>query len=294
MQVSVSIVSFNTKDLLKQCISSLLVQKTQHKLDILVLDNNSSDESPKMLKENFSDKIQLIGNSENSGFAKGQNKILKQIKGDYVLILNPDTQMQNDAIEKMVSFMEENPDCGISSCKLIGSGGETQSNGGDFPFYIALFSWLFNLEIFGVKSNFHRTEKNFYDKVKEVDWVGGTFMMVRKDVFEKVGYFDEDYFMYFEDTEFCFRARKKGFKVMINPSVTVSHQSGASSKNPRFNQWKGEFRGVTHFYKKELGSFASFGLKLMIYCAVLLRIITFTLLGKVDIAKTYTKVLGEI
>jgi GT2 family glycosyltransferase len=294
MQVSVSIVSFNTKDLLKQCIENLLNQKTQHNVEIFVIDNNSSDGSVQMIEENYSGKVKLIRNNENVGFAKGQNIILKRVKGSYVLILNPDTKIPPDAIEKMIVFMEENPGNGIASCKLIGNNGKLQSNGGDFPFGIALISWLFNLEFLGINSNFHRTEKNFYDKGREVDWVGGTFMMVRQDVFESVGYFNEDYFMYFEDAEFCYKASKKRFKVMINPEVIVTHQSGASSKNPRFNQWSGEFKGLINFYKKEFGEMISFGLRLMIYCAVLLRIITFSLLGKFSTAKVYAKVLGEI
>lgn len=293
MQISVSIVSFNTKELLQLCIENLLSQKTKHSLEIVVLDNNSSDGSAEMVEKSFP-KVKLIKSQQNTGFAKGQNEILKQVKGEYVLILNPDTNFPEDTIENMVLFMEKNPNCGIASCKILTGSNNLDSNGGDFPFNLSLFSWLFNLEFFGIKTNFHKTEKEYYESAHEVDWVGGTFMFVKQEVFQKIGFFNEDYFMYFEDVDFCYKAKVAGFKIMINPEVSITHQSGASSKNPRFNQWKGEFWGIIHFYNKKFGMAAGLIIKLLIYCAVMLRIIIFSLLGRFKIAKVYAKVLGEI
>lgn len=292
MLISVSVVSFNTKDILRDCLNNLLSQKTEHKIEIWVLDNSSEDGSAEMVEKEFP-KVNLIKSDKNLGFAKGQNKILQQVNGELVLILNPDTQFPNNAVDSMVEFMKKYPDCGIASCSIKGNAGNLESNGGNFPFNLALLSWLFNLETFGIKKSFHRADANFY-REEEVDWVGGTFMVARKEVLEKAGYFNEAYFMYFEDVELCYKAVEKGYKVMINPDLYITHQSGASSKNPRLTQWRGEFRGLVLFYKEQFGWIAAIIIRFLIYCAVILRIITFSLLGKFKFARIYTKVLMEI
>ncbi len=291
--ILVSIVSFNTKNLLRDCLKSVLNQKFKGKVEVWVVDNHSEDGSAEMVKEEFA-KVSLTQNKDNIGFAKAQNMVLKKANTEYCLVLNPDTKMEEDTLEKMVKFMEENPECGIASCKLLYYDGKLQSNGGDLPFGFALLVWLYNLEWFGNFPNFHRTEKKYYDKVREVGWVGGTFMFIRKEVFKSIGFLDEKIFMYFEDTEFCYRAKSIGFKVMINPEVVVRHVSGASSKDPRFSQWAGEFKGLLYFYDKYFGAFAAFAVKILIYISLVLRISAFSILGKGVTAKTYAKVLLSI
>lgn len=292
-KVAVSIVSFNTKNYLDKCVENLSLQKTQTEIEIWVLDNNSEDGSAEMISQKFP-KVKLIRSNKNLGFARGQNEILSQAKADYYLIVNPDTQIPGDAVEKMVNFFLENPDCGVTSCKLVGFDGKTHSNGGDLPFNLALLAWLFNLEVFGIKSNFHRTDFEYYQKPRGVGWVGGTFMMVRRQVFEKVGFLDTDYFMYVEDVDFCYRALGKGFKVMINPDVEVKHKSGASSRNPEFYQWKNEFQNLILFYRKNVGIVPSVILRWLIYISAFLRMVMFAILGKGGVSITYAKIIAGI
>jgi len=250
MSVTVSMISFNTKDLTKNLVSQLLEQDYKGRLEIVVIDNNSSDGSAELLEEEFKGEIKVIKNEVNLGFAIAQNQILKNIKTDFAVVLNPDTSIPKNLISAMIKFMDENAKCGVASCKILGFDGVLHSNGGDFPEGLALYSWLFNLEVLGVKKNFHRSEKPYFEKPHKVDWVGGTFMIIRKEVLEKTGGFNEDYFMYFEDVEFCYLVNKKGFEVWINPAVEIKHKSGASSDDPNFKQWCGEFKGVINFYKK--------------------------------------------
>lgn len=293
MIITVSIVSFNTCELLKNTLENIYKQKTSHQIEVWVVDNASEDGSAEMVKKEFS-QAHLLENKKNLGFGRAHNQVFAKTKSsDMVLLLNPDTKLPDDALEKMAKFMEKYPECGIASCKLVGFDGKLQSNGGDLPFGIALLSWLFNLDFFHLP-NFHRTEEKYYREVHTVGWVGGTFMMLRTKVLEKIGYFNEDFFMYFEDCELCFRAKEQGFKIMVNPDITVEHKSGASSLDPNLKQWTGEFKGLVYFYNKLFGSVGGFLVKLLIYKAIILRIVAFTLLGKRHIAKTYGKILFNI
>lgn len=301
-KVSVSLVEFNTKELLKRTLQGLLKQKNVA-LQIWVVDNASSDGSAKMVEKEFP-QVKLITNKANVGFAAAHNQVLRRVRTDYVLLLNPDTTLPADGISKMVEFMEDHLNCGIASCKIVGTDGSLHSNGGDLPFGLSLISWLFNLEIIGNLPNFHRREKSFYEKVNQVGWVGGTLMMIRRSVIAQVGLINEDYFMYFEDVEFCFKAWQKGFAVMINPQVQIEHISGASSQDPNLRQWSGEFRGLIYFYKnvvfarsayhRPVGLLASWLIKMLVYISIILRIIVFGLIGKLQFSRTYVKVLAEI
>lgn len=288
-KVVVSIVSFNTKDYLINCLKDLINQKSKAEIEIWLLDNNSSDGTVEMIKNDFP-KVKLIKEDKNLGFAKGQNKILAKAVGDYYLMVNPDTHIPENGVEEMVQFMQNN-DCGIASSKLTGFDGSFQSNGGDLPFGWAVLSWLFNLESIGMKTNFHRNDKGYYQIKSNKGWVGGTFMMIKKEILVNVGLLNEKYFMYVEDVEFCYRASKKGFKIMINPNVIVKHRSGGSStKNPQLFQWQNEMKNLVFFYQTNLGSFWAFVLKILIYFSLFLRIVAFALLGKGGISATYAKI----
>lgn len=294
MKIAVSIVEFNTKELLRECLKSVLSQKKSD-IEVWVVDNASEDFSAEMVEKDFP-KVNLIKNKENSGFAKGHNMALKKIlpgECNLVLILNSDAKIEEDVVTRMAGFMEENPDCGIASCRIDGPEG-FQPNGGDLPLGPALFSWLFNLEILGNLPNFHRNEKSYYQNAHEVGWVSGSFMIVRKEVFERIGLLNEDYFMYFEDVEYCYKARKNGFKVMINPLVRAYHVGGASSKDPRFKQWKGEIKGLLYFYSKQFGKITAFCLKLVVFLSLALRMAAFGLLGRFNAAVTYGKILVSL
>lgn len=292
-EVLVSMVSFNTRNFLEKSLGDLERQKTKARIQIVVLDNNSEDGSQDMVSSKFPE-VKLIKSHENLGFAKGQNKILSQFKADFYLLVNPDTRIPDDAVEKMVSFLALHPGCGILSCRLTDFNGGLHPNGGDLPFNLALLAWLFNLESFGLKTNFHRSDSEYYEQSREAGWVGGTFMMIRKEVLEKAGLFNPLYFMYVEDVDLCYKALKKGFKIMINSEIEIKHKSGASSKDPKFYQWSSEFKNLILFYRENLGLIPSICLKLLIYISVFLRMIVFALLGKGGKSFTYAKVFASI
>lgn len=288
--IAVSIVSYNTSSLLKKLLENLYSQKNI-KPEIWVVDNNSEDNSVEMIKKNFP-KVNLIESKENLGFSKGHNLALKKIKEPLILILNPDTKLEASSLYKMVDFMKSNPEVGISSSKIRDAKGNLTSNGGDLPFGIALLSWLFNFDIAGVPS-FHRHDDDFYAQ-DSVGWVSGAFMMVRKETLEKVEYFNEDYFMYFEDVELCYKAKKSGFRVAINTNTETIHLSGASSKNPRYIQWTGEMKNLIKFSYKNFGSFYGIYVNTLVRLALMMRVIAFALLGKLDYSGIYLKVMTNL
>lgn len=286
MKVVVSIVNYNTLELTKNCLESILQKNWKNNLEIWLVDNASKDGSAPFFKNNFP-QIHLIVNKENMGFGRAHNLVFQKAKGDFFLVLNSDTLIGDGAIDEMVSFVQEN-ECDLASCKILGFEGKLQPNGGDLPMGMALFSWLFNLEILGAKKNFHRNEKSYYEMSREVGWISGNFILISQKALKKLRGFDENYFMYFEDTEICFRAKKAGLKIMINPGVSIKHLSGGSWESPRLNQWRGELKGLLIFYK------GAFVLRLLIYLSTLLRVISFALIGKFKLSLTYARIIASI
>lgn len=294
MKVIISIVNYNTKDLTKSCIKSIFNHEGQSEIEVWVVDNASSDGSVQMIRENFPE-VNIIESKKNIGFGAGHNLVFKKAKADYFLVLNSDTIIENGAIEKIVDFMKKNLPCGLASCKIKGFDGNLQPNGGDLPFGMALFTWLFNLETFGIKSpSFHRSEPKYYNSAHKVGWISGSFMLIRKEVINKIGFFNEKYFMYFEDVEFCQRAKEGGFSIMINPQVEISHLSGGSLDKPQLRQWTGEYKGLIRFYRDKFGILAALLIKFLVIISTVLRIFAFFCLGQKERAKTYAQVITAL
>lgn len=293
MDLVISIINYKTKELTSNCIRSILNNKWRYSYKIWLVDNNSNDGSVEYLKKRFP-KIKIIKSKKNLGFAGGHNLVLKKAKGRYFLILNSDTLIENQSLDGMIDFMDNNLDVGITSCKVLNFDGSLQPNGGDLPLGLSLINWLFNLESLGIKKPmFHRIDKEYYSKIREVGWVSGNFIIIRNEVLKKVGLFNEKYFMYFEDTELCYRVKKANYKIMINPNFCIKHISGGSLDDPKYRQWLGEYRGLLRFY-------ASFGylqrliVTFLVYFTTILRILAFGLIGRFDYAKTYAKVITSI
>ncbi len=291
MNILVSLVNYNSRDFTLSCLQDIFSQKTSHTFHVVVFDNNSPDTSADDIKKAFP-KIELIKHDKNLGFGKAHNLVAKKIDDfDGMLLVNPDTSFEEGTFERLISFLEKEEQVGIVSGKILKKDGRLDSNGGNFPKGLALLSWLFNLESFGVKSNFHRQDNEYYKNIHSVDWVGGTFMLIRKEVIQKIGLFDEDYFMYFEDVDFCIRVKKEGFAIKIDPKIVITHIGGASSDNPRYFQWVNEYRNLLLFYRKNVGLFSGLLVRLLVYISIVLRILAFGLFGRLGTAVTYWKVL---
>lgn len=257
-KISIIIPSFNTRELLKACLQSLKTDNPDY--EIIVIDNGSTDGSKAMLQEfqSHNHKLKTIFNQKNQGFGQANNQGIKIASGDYLLFLNSDTLVKDQAPFKMVKFLEDNPQAGMVGCRLLNKDGTYQASAGPFPnlwiTFIMLFAehWLGDL----VRGSFAQK--------KEVDWVMGAAMMVRKEVIDKAGLMDESIFMYMDEVEWCYRIKKAGFKVMFYPGAEIIHLFGASSRAGRTDPIVNIYRGLLYFYKKHYSPLSVFILKIML------------------------------
>jgi GT2 family glycosyltransferase len=220
--ISIIIVSYNSESFISKCISSVL--KNAPGSEIIVIDNNSSDNTVKEL-EKFGSKIKLIKSSENLGFSKGNNKAAKEATKKYLFFLNPDTEMEKSVLEEMVQFYESTVDVGLIAPKLIQSDGKVQESVKRLPSVWGAFQEF----ILGVK-NAYSQYAPASNKPIEVEMVYGAAMLIKKDLFESIQ-FDERYFMYYEDAELCKRVRESGKKIYYYPEVSIKHLVGASKSS---------------------------------------------------------------
>lgn len=297
MDLSIIIVNFNTKQLLADCLESIFKEDISSKFRVVVVDNGSSDGSVEMVEKKFPG-VLVIKSNKNLGFSKANNLGIKAGGAKYYLLLNSDTIMPGGALESLVDFMERSQ-FGVGSCKLKNKDGSFQPNAGDLPFGLPIFFWLSGWDDILPKireylPSFHRKFKSFYRGEKEVGWVSGSVMIIKKGVVESIGGLDEKIFMYCEDTDYCIRARKAGFKVGWTDRAEIIHLGGGSSKDPKLVQWVGEFRGLVYIYRKHLGALAGFILKMFILIFTALRMVAFFAVGKFSVSKTYAKLIFSI
>lgn len=223
-ELTVSIVNFNAGKYLIECLDSLYKLRDKVLMEIFVIDNVSTDGSLEEAKKRFP-KVNFIENDKNLGFGKAHNQILRNLKTKYVLILNPDSKVLSGTLKYLLNYMNVNTDVGIASCKLEKTDGSidwASHRGFPTPWASFLYYFLKNDKLY------HLTDKDM-TKSHEVDSVVGAFMFIRKEVFDKIGFFDEDYFLYAEDIDLCYRAKRAGFKVMYIPEIKAIHLKGISS-----------------------------------------------------------------
>lgn len=232
MDLSIIIVSYNTQELIAKCLKSAKSAIGNLNVEIFVVDNHSSDKTVSEIKKNFP-WVNLIANKDNLGFSKANNIALKKAKGKYFLILNPDTEVRKDTFSNMFKYMEENPDVGISTCRVELSSGALDSDcRRHFPSPWRAFTHFSGLsKIFQGSKIFDQYYYGYLkdDHDQEVDACVGAFMFARADAVKKVGLFDEDFFFYGEDLDWCWRFNEAGYKIIFTPIAKILHHKGAAS-----------------------------------------------------------------
>ena len=277
IKISVIIPSFNTKQLLHQCLSSL-----DKKLELIVVDNGSTDGSQKMVESDFP-QVKLIKNSKNLGYGAANNQGIKVAKGDYLLFLNSDTIVKNNAPSKMVDYLASNPQIGVLGCRLLNKDGSRQASAGWFPNLPIAFIMLFAEHWLG------SLVRGSFNKIKEVDWVMGAAMMVPRKVITKEGMMDEGIFMYMDEVEWCWRIKKAGFKVIFYPGAEIVHLFGASSKSGRKDPILNIYRGLIYLYQKHQTLWQLPILKTMLKLKAALVIVLATLIGNKSLKEIYVQ-----
>lgn len=234
IDLSVVILNYNTIGLTRTCLKTLFTSNLgRYWLEVIVCDNGSTDGSVAMIKKEFP-QVTLIDNKKNLGFASGNNPGIRKAKGRYILLLNTDTEVSRETLRTMLSYMDEHPETGASTCKLIlpdGSMDPACHRG--FPTPWVAFTYMAKLEKLFPKTRlfgeYHQGYKDF-SAIHEVDCISGAFFLVRREVIKKVGLLDEDYFMYGEDIDWAYRIREAGWKIIYNPIVSILHKKKQSGR----------------------------------------------------------------
>jgi GT2 family glycosyltransferase len=249
--VSIIIVSWNTKEFLLSCMKLVFEKEQGISGEIIVVDNGSRDGSASEVKRVFPS-IHLIENEKNLGFAKAVNQGLQKASGRYILLLNPDTRVKHGAIKQLLSFMDSHFETGVAGAQLLNSDGSKQNSIANFPSLATellnkrFLRWLF-------PKRFPGKERNYSEPV-EVDSVIGACMMVRREALDQVGFLDEDYFLFLEETDWCFRMKRAGWKIYHVPQAEVYHFQGKSAETERKRARVEYYRSRYHFFKKNKGS----------------------------------------
>ena len=269
MELSVIIVSFNVRDFLKQCLHSVEIASEGIDCEIFVVDNNSEDDSVEMIKNEFSN-IKLIINKINVGFSVANNQAIRKSEGRFVLLLNPDTIVEKHSFSRCIDFMNGHPDAGAIGIKMIdGEGCYLPESKRAIPDPVTAFFKTFGLSFLFPKSQV--LNRYYLPQIDSMDTsttevIAGAFMFIRREALNISGLLDEDFFMYGEDIDLCYRLLQTGYKNYYFPEVNIVHFKGMSTS-------RNGFRDILHFYnamrvyiKKRAaeGKYRSIGLLLMI------------------------------
>lgn len=261
---------------LEQTISSVYKSIVNFEYEIFVVDNHSSDDSLKMLVQKFPN-VHVIANNANLGFSKANNQAIKIAKGDYILLLNPDTIIQEDTLQKSVDFMETHEDAGGLGVKMFdGAGHFLPESKRGFPSPLAAFAKMSGLaKLFPASKIFGKYHLTYLDKnqTHEIDVLSGAFMLLRKSVLDKVGFLDEDYFMYGEDIDLSYRIKQAGFKNYYFADTSIIHFKGESTKKGSLNYIKTFYNAMIIFTNKHVTGTQGKVLKILLQMAIYLRAI---------------------
>jgi GT2 family glycosyltransferase len=225
VDVSVVIVNWNTKDLLLDCLTSVFQTIKSITFEVWLVDNASTDGSVETAKSRFPG-LKIIENEKNLGFAAANNRAFNRMRGRYALLLNTDTVLTDRAAEEIYGFMDENPRIGLACGQLLNEDGTKQNSVANFP---SLLSLLCNETVLRIvlPKRFPSKRKEYQSPI-EVDSCIGACMMARKEAMDEIGFFNEDYFFFFEETDWAYRMKQAGWKVFFIPSARIFHAQGKS------------------------------------------------------------------
>ena len=289
--LSIIIVSYNTEKITIDCLKSIIEssKNSSLKCEIIVVDNASKDNSVSSIKKLKSEiknrnlKINLIENKENIGFGPANNQAVKLAKSDYLLFLNSDIIVLNASIEKLYNFYKQNEKLfNFLGGKLLNKDGTSQPSCGPMYTLPMIFAHLF------LRGDYWELTRYSPKKIKEVDWVSGACILTKKEYFEKLGGFDEKIFMYMEEIDLFYRAKKHGFKVFFYPEAQFIHLGSQSSTGRNFPILQ-VYQGLIYFYKKHFSKFSLFILIIMLKLKALIGFLVGKIINNQYLTQTYAK-----
>lgn len=270
IDLSIIIVSWNTKKYLLPCLRELFEKGRGRYQEVIVVDNGSSDGSGDEVKRAFPS-VRIIQNEENLGFARAVNQGFKHSSGRYILLLNPDTRVKDDTTERLLSFMDRHPDAAAAGAQLLNADGSKQNSIANFP---TLATELLNKSLLRrlFPEKYPGKEREYSDSL-EVDSVIGACMIVRRQAAEQVGMLDEDYFLFLEETDWCYRMKKAGWKIYHVPQARVDHLQGKSAGGVKKKARLEFYRSRYHFFRKNRGSWQWFILLVGLWIRLLMEFV---------------------
>lgn len=240
--VSVIVVTRNTRELTGSAVRSVLNHSNELQVEIFVVDNGSTDGTCSLIEEQFPS-VKCLSSETNLGFAKAVNWAGSQAKGRFLLLLNSDAELRLYSLQEAIAWMQRNPRCGVVGAQLLNDDGSRQNSIANFP---SLPTELFNKSLLRrIAPTRYPGKEQVFDSPLEVETVVGAFMLVRRELWDSLGGLDERFFFFVEETDFCFQARKKGWRVMHLPHVLVGHGRGQSAKQvlpaARVEYWRSRY-----------------------------------------------------
>ncbi len=282
MDLSIIILSYNTRDITDEALRGL-----PEDAEVIVLDNASIDGSVEMIRKKYP-RVKLIVSKVNTGFSKGNNIAMKQSNNPIILFLNSDCFVEEEALKKAYEYFKSH-DCDVLGVKLVYENGRLQPSAGYLPTPLNAVFWILGLSFF---QPIHPQSKSFFERARKVGWTSGAFLMIRKEVFNQVGGFDENIFMYMDEVDLCKRVQMAGFSVCFTPSVQTVHLQRASQDSPE-KVFTLELKGMKYYFQKYFSNYYPL-VKFFLILGLILRIIAFSLLGKTKRARAYVESLGVI
>lgn len=270
MSIAVIIVSYNTRDLLLRCLATLCENLGQKDTEVWVVDNGSTDRSCDVVADSFP-QVRILANRENCGFGAANNKAIARCTGRYVLLLNSDAFLRPGAVERLVRYLDEHPRAAVVGPKLLNAAGTLQPSCYRFP--TPARAWVENLWLSGLvpadsRYGDHRLWN--HDRERLVDWVVGACLLVRHEAVEEVGGFDEQFFMYSEETDWQKRMSKAGWEIGFTPRAEVTHLGGGSGTTEQARVSEDFFRSLDRYVMKHHGflGLSSFRLAMIVGCVL--------------------------
>ncbi len=284
-KVSIIIVSYNTKDITDRCLASI-----KEDAEIIVVDNASTDSSAEMITQKYP-KAKLIVCKTNLGFTGGNNLGMAKANGDYFLLLNSDAFLEKDTLGKCLEHIAK---FDVIGCKLTYDDGKLQPSAGYLPNPINTFLWVFGIDTLPIVKKLipsvHPKYPEFFSKNRQVGWVTGAFMFLRREVYTKTGGFDEKYFMYTEEVDWCKRIINHGFKVWYVSDFSVVHLQGASQQNMNKALVR-EMQGMVYYFEKY---YPQWPMRMIIKLGNFARVLAFKIMGQPKRAAVYKEIVRVI
>lgn len=270
MKLSIILVSWNTRQLLADCLDSVYAYPPSEPFEVLVVDNASSDGSAAMVKERFP-QARLMESEKNVGFAQGNNLAVPLCSGEYVLLLNPDTVVKPQALDALVQFMDAHSEAGAAGSRLLNPDETLQPSCHPAPTLARELWRLFHLDRIRPFGAYHMHHWDM-NQPREVDVIQGASFIVRKAILDKIGFLDGRYFMYSEEVDLCYRLQKAGWKLYYVPASRVIHYGGQSTKLVAADMFLQLYLGKLMYFRKHYGRLAGIGYKFILLLAALSRL----------------------